>query len=108
MTVAEDLIKNQCKDYTIFRFFNVGGGKPSNPEGLYAATIKACESGIFTIYGNDYNTKDGTGIRDYVHVSDLAKAHIDAIEYLLEKKEDITINLGAGKGHSVLDVINKV
>ena len=56
---AEDLIRNQCKEYTIFRFFNVGGGQPSNPEGLYAATINACESGTFTIYGNDYNTKDG-------------------------------------------------
>lgn len=60
------------------------------------------------VYGYDYNTKDGTGVRDYVHVSDLAKAHIDSIEYIHSKDKDLTVNLGTGTGYSVLDIIKKV
>lgn len=101
---AEDLIKNQCKDYTIFRFFNVGGGKPSNPEGLYAATMKACESGVFTIYGSDYNTKDGTCVRDYVHVDDLCDAIINSINEPGAKTEYEP--LGSGKSYTVLEYVN--
>ena len=59
------------------------------------------------VYGNNYNTKDGTGIRDYIHVSDLAKAHIDSINYISNNKENLIINLGNEIGYSVLDVINK-
>ena len=59
------------------------------------------------VYGDDYNTKDGTGVRDYIHVSDLAKAHIDSIKYIFNNKENLTINLGNETGYSVLDVINK-
>ena len=59
------------------------------------------------VYGNDYNTKDGTGVRDYIHVSDLAKAHIDSINYISNSKKNLTINLGNEIGYSVLDVINK-
>ena len=59
------------------------------------------------IYGNDYKTRDGTGIRDYVHVSDLAKAHIDALDYLHNRK-NLSVNLGVGKGYSVFEVIKKV
>ncbi len=100
---AEDLIKNQCKDYTIFRFFNVGGRKPSNPEGLYAATINACKSGKFTIYGNDYNTKDGTCIRDYVHVDDICNAIIKAIAEPGAMTEYEP--LGSGKSYTVLEYV---
>ena len=60
------------------------------------------------IYGDDYDTIDGTGVRDYVHVIDLAKAHIDSIEYINSEDKDITVNLGTGKGYSVLDIIKKV
>ena len=102
--VAEDLIRNQCKDYTIFRFFNVGGGEPSNSEGLYAATINACESGTFTIYGNDYNTKDGTCVRDYVHVDDLCDAIIKAIYEPGAMTEYEP--LGSGKSYTVLEYVN--
>ena len=52
------------------------------------------------IYGNDYATKDGTGIRDYIHVNDLSSAHIKAINYV-KVKEELTINLGTGSGFSV-------
>ena len=59
------------------------------------------------IYGNDYNTKDGTGIRDYIHVSDLSRGHIAALEYIDTTKNNLILNLGTGIGYSVLDVINK-
>lgn len=60
------------------------------------------------VYGDDYNTKDGTGVRDYVHVVDLAKAHISSIKYINNMDKDLTINLGSGTGYSVLDIIKKV
>ena len=60
------------------------------------------------IFGNNFETKDGTGVRDYVHVSDLARAHLDVIEYISNRNENIIVNLGTGKGHSVLEIINKV
>ena len=101
--VAEDLIRNQCKDYTIFRFFNVGGKKPSNSEGLYAATINACKSGTFTIHGNDYNTKDGTCVRDYVHIDDLCDAIIKAIYEPGAMTEYEPI--GSGKSYTVLEYV---
>ena len=56
------------------------------------------------VFGNDYKTKDGTGMRDYVHVTDLAAAHIKAINYL-NNDDSLTINLATGQSHSVLDVI---
>ena len=59
-----------------------------------------------SVYGNDYSTKDGTGIRDYIHVSDLAHGHLMALDYLFKHKKDLVINLGTGEGHSVLDVIS--
>lgn len=61
------------------------------------------------IYGNDYNTPDGTCIRDYIHVVDLAKAHVKALQYLLERKEERlydTFNIGTGKGTSVMEVVH--
>ena len=58
------------------------------------------------VYGNDYNTSDGSGIRDYIHVNDLARAHVKALNFLIEKKENLIINLATGKGHSVLEVIH--
>ena len=59
------------------------------------------------IFGNNYNTKDGTGVRDYIHVSDLARAHIDSINYIFNNKENLTINLGNEIGYSVLEVLDK-
>ena len=58
------------------------------------------------VFGNDYDTKDGTGIRDYIHVTDLAIGHLSAIKYISEKNKDLIVNLGTGTGHSVLDIIN--
>ena len=53
-------------------------------------------------------TKDGTGVRDYIHVSDLASAHLETINYIKREKKNLIINLGSGSGHSVLDIIKKV
>lgn len=102
---AEDIVKEMCDEYTIFRFFNVGGGKPTNPEGLYAATMNACAlTKEFTIHGNDYNTKDGTCVRDYVHVDDLCDAIINAIH---EPGANTDYEpLGSGKSYTVSEYVN--
>ena len=59
------------------------------------------------VFGNDYNTKDGTGIRDYIHVMDLADAHIKTMHYILQNNKNLIVNLATGKGHSVFDLIKK-
>ena len=59
------------------------------------------------VFGNDYSTEDGTGVRDYIHVNDLAVAHVNALDYLVNNNKDLLVNLGTGKGHSVLSVIEK-
>tara|TARA_B100001142_G_scaffold21794_1_gene20059 strand:- start:469 stop:822 length:354 start_codon:yes stop_codon:yes gene_type:complete len=62
------------------------------------------------VFGNDYDTPDGTGIRDYIHVSDLAKAHVEALNFL-QRNNNLKVNLSTGERHSVIDVIkmtNKV
>jgi UDP-glucose 4-epimerase len=58
-----------------------------------------------SIFGGDWATHDGTGVRDYIHVQDLARGHVKAIDYLLNQKKSLTVNLGAGKGYSVLDLV---
>ena len=60
------------------------------------------------IYGSDYNTKDGTCIRDYIHVNDLATAHLESLNYLNEKNQSLILNLATGTGHTVLEVVKKV
>ena len=57
------------------------------------------------VYGNDWETPDGTGVRDYIHVVDLARGHVKAIDYLLSGNPSLTVNLGTGIGYSVMDVI---
>jgi len=101
--MAEDIVQELCPDYTIFRFFNVGGGKPTNPEGLYAATQRAVDRGSFTIFGNDYNTADGTCVRDYVHVEDLCAALVAAVGQPGSK----TIEpIGSGKSYTVKEYVD--
>ncbi len=104
--------------YASLRYFNAAGYDlqkrvPSleinsqNLIPLVMETAVGTRSNI-NIYGDDYDTTDGTGVRDYVHVSDLAKAHIDSIQYIKNNNKNLTINLGIGKGYSVLDIIKKV
>jgi UDP-glucose 4-epimerase len=103
--------------YAALRYFNATGydvkgrirGKEKNPGNLSPIVMETA-AGIrdkMQVFGNDYNTPDGTCIRDYIHVNDLADAHVLAMEYVLEKKQNLTVNLGTGSGYSVLEVIEK-
>ena len=101
----------------ILRYFNPIGAHKSgligeNPNGIpnnlmpYIVKVANKELKELSVYGNDYDTVDGTGVRDYIHVVDLAKGHIKAIEYVKNHKGIDTYNLGTGKGYSVLEIIN--
>ncbi len=102
-------------DYIALRYFNVAGatkkrGEKHNPEThLIPLVLKAANDKTFElrVYGNDYPTKDGTAIRDYIHIIDLINAHIDAIKVLINgNKHDSIYNLGYGHGYSVLEIVN--
>ena len=112
------LQNNPNLNYIIFRYFNVAGADPKMRSGLISKTathlIKiASEVAVgkrkkMTIFGDDYPTPDGTAIRDYIHVSDLADIHVKAAKYLITNKQSEIINCGYGKGFSVKDVLNMV
>ena len=73
----------------------------------YISKVASGKLECLSVFGNDYDTKDGTGVRDYIHVVDLAKGHIKAVEKLDKEKNGLYIyNLGTGCGYSVLDMIN--
>ena len=104
--------------FVILRYFNVAGADPKLRTGQSTAgathLIKvACEAALgkrpkMDVYGTDFPTPDGTGIRDYIHVSDLARAHSAALAHLRRGGESKTFNCGYGKGASVLEVIDAV
>ena len=102
--MAEQIIKDTCKEYTIFRFYNVGGGTPTNPEGLPMAIKRAKETGTFTIFGNDYDTKDGTCVRDYFHVDDLTDALVRAVHEPAAMTDYEP--LGSGKSYTVKEYVD--
>ena len=117
---GENLIKKYSKEfgykYVILRYFNVAGASLSNKIGQMEKShgqlfkniaIQALKKNpVIRIYGNNYKTKDGTCIRDYIHVSDLAEIHGKCINYLLKKKKSTILNCGYGKGYSVQDIVN--
>ncbi len=102
-------------DYAILRYFNIAGASSSNKIGeinsshghlfknIAIQSLK--KKPVINIYGADYKTKDGTCVRDYMHVSDLSVAHVKALEYLKEKSKSIILNCGYGKGYSVLEIL---
>ena len=101
----------------ILRYFNPCGAHSSAligeiPRGVpnnllpYVAQVAAGEREQVLVFGNDYPTADGTGIRDYIHVVDLAAGHVAAVNWLAKNKGELTVNLGTGKGYSVMEVIN--
>ena len=108
---------SQC-NFIILRYFNVAGADPKMRSGLIskkathlikiASEVAVGKRKDITIFGNDYPTPDGTAIRDYIHVSDLADVHVKAVEYLVSKQESNIINCGYGKGFSVKDVLKIV
>ena len=119
---SEQLIKNYSKifnyNYAILRYFNVAGASSSKKIGeierSHGHLIKniaiQCLNNepIINIYGNNYPTKDGTCIRDYIHVSDLADIHYKSLEHLKKNKKSFTLNCGYGKGYSVLQIAKHV
>lgn len=101
----------------ILRYFNPIGAHKSgligeNPNGIpnnlmpYIIKVATGELKCLGVFGNDYDTHDGTGVRDYIHVVDLAKGHVKAIEKILNETGCDAYNLGTGKGYSVLDLVN--
>ncbi|NTU44649.1 MAG: UDP-glucose 4-epimerase GalE [Chlorobiaceae bacterium] len=104
--------------YAAIRYFNAAGydvqgrvrGLELNPENLLPIVMETA-AGIrpkLSVYGDDYPTRDGSCIRDYVHVSDLAEAHVTAFEYIRKHDRSITVNLGSQKGVSVLEMLERV
>ena len=106
---------------TLLRYFNPVGAHASgligeDPNGIpnnlmpYLSQVAIGKLPILSVFGNDYPTHDGTGVRDYIHVVDLAYGHIKALDYLLAQSQDASlceaINLGTGNGYSVLDMVN--
>jgi UDP-glucose-4-epimerase GalE len=97
------------------RYFNAAGADESGEIGeihepethLIPLALAACtaDGSTLQVYGSDYPTPDGTCVRDYIHVSDLAEAHVRALRYLESGGDSLAINLGTGRGHSVLEVI---
>ena len=96
-----------------------GGRSGAHPSGLigedptgpphnlmpYVAQVAVGKRPFLNVYGNDYVTSDGTGVRDYIHVQDLAQAHVAAVQTLLQGADSFTVNVGTGQGHSVLEVV---
>jgi len=104
--------------HVALRYFNVAG---CDPEGRIGQSTKkatlltkvACETAVgkreqVSIFGSDYDTPDGTGVRDYIHVEDLAAAHLKALDYLRDGGDSITLNAGYGHGYSVREVLAAV
>lgn len=109
---AELAIRQSGINFAIFRYFNLAGadvdgefGESHEPETHLIPRIFQ-NINNFKVYGNIFNTPDGTCIRDYVHVEDVCDAHIRGAYYLFDAKKSITLNLGTGNGHSVLQIIS--
>jgi UDP-glucose 4-epimerase len=119
--MSEEIVKDICAadktmNAAILRYFNPIGAHPSaligeDPNGIpnnlipYVAQTAIGRFDFVRVFGDDYPTRDGTGVRDYIHVCDLAKGHVAAIKKLEENCGPVIYNLGTGKGYSVLEVI---
>ncbi len=122
--VCEDMLaalgtSNKAWRFGVLRYFNPVGAHPSgligeDPAGVpnnlmpYVAQVAVGQREFLNVWGNDYATPDGTGVRDYIHVQDLAAGHVAALQALLHGGAgggSFTVNLGTGKGHSVLEVV---
>ena len=98
------------------RYFNPAGAHPSgqigeDPRGTpnnlmpYVTQVAVGKRDRLQVFGNDYDTVDGTGVRDYIHVCDLAEGHVAALDKLFENRQSLTVNLGTGRGYSVLELV---
>jgi len=100
----------------LLRYFNPIGAHPSgligeDPRGIpnnlmpYVSQVAIGKLPYLNVYGGDYDTPDGTGVRDYIHVMDLARGHADAINYMMSHRGESVFNLGTGRGYSVLEIV---
>jgi UDP-glucose 4-epimerase len=119
--VIEDMLQAQQiarPDWkvAVLRYFNPVGAHASgsigeDPGGIpnnlmpYITQVALGKQAFLQVFGNDYPTPDGTGVRDYIHVCDLAEGHVAAMQALLSRGDSLTVNLGTGQGYSVLDVV---
>jgi len=114
--ISDFALSNKNMSCVLLRYFNPIGAHKSGllgevPNGIpnnllpYVARVATGKYEYVRVYGNDYDTKDGTGVRDYIHVVDLARAHVLALKYALEHKGSEVINVGTGVGYSVLEII---
>lgn len=119
--VCEQLISDRVTSHSSFhsatlRYFNPVGAHPSGligelPSGTpnnlmpYVAQVASGQREFLKVFGRDYPTHDGTGVRDYIHVVDLSKAHVRALDFLVRERRSVTVNLGTGRGYSVLEVV---
>ena len=116
--MLKDLALASTLRYVVLRYFNVAGCDPEgeigqNTEKATLLTKVAVEAAVgkrkqVAIYGTNYQTKDGTGVRDYIHIEDLAGAHIKALDYLIAAGESTILNCGYGHGYSVREVLDAV
>jgi UDP-glucose 4-epimerase len=116
--MLRDVARASALRYVTLRYFNVAGSDPGgrigqSTQNATLLTKVACEAAVgkrayVPIFGTDYQTPDGTGIRDYIHVEDLAAAHIRALEYLRSGGQSTTLNCGYGHGYSVRQVLAAV
>ena len=120
--MIEMILKDLCvpdKDWSValLRYFNPIGAHPSGligeePDGIpnnllpYVARVACGELECLSVFGDDYDTPDGTGVRDYIHVVDLAKGHLCAINWVRNNKGADAFNLGTGQGYSVLQIVH--
>jgi UDP-glucose-4-epimerase GalE len=109
--------ESQGINSVVLRFFNAVGADPDGEIGethlpethmIPLALKAAITESPFRVFGGDYATKDGSAVRDFIHVSDLATAHVLSLKKLLEGSESFTCNLGTGLGHSVLEIATEI
>jgi UDP-glucose 4-epimerase len=115
--ILKDLhVTDPSYNIALLRYFNPVGAHPSgrigeDPHGIpnnlvpYIAQVAGGRQAELSVYGDDYPTNDGTGVRDYIHVMDLASGHVKALEKLAENPGVVTYNLGTGRGYSVLEMV---
>jgi UDP-glucose 4-epimerase len=116
-TILRDLAASEAAWHIAsLRYFNPVGAHPSgaigeDPRGIpnnlmpYVTQVAVGRRPRLQVFGGDYPTPDGTGVRDYIHVVDLAEGHVAALRYLFDRQRSITVNLGTGRGYSVLEVV---
>ncbi len=119
--IIEDMLQAVCAaqpqlKVAVLRYFNPVGAHISgligeDPSGIpnnlmpYITQVALGKRAYLQVFGDDYATPDGTGVRDYIHVSDLADGHVAALKALLDRGQSLTVNLGTGQGYSVLEVV---